>query len=326
LVERTAADSNEAVKPPSTTALNRVTLHETEKRRSLSAEFTDEAVSTLGDALGLYLAGRLQSSGLRRQFSQPPYPPVIDAEQMALPEPPGSRQVSAELQKSPEPADGSVDIETLMAKLNSSAHPEVFHSERALDRGLHVLRIARRQGGIDGLSTPQVARILTEKFRISISRQSIQSAFDSAGEVVDRVRSQDGVYLYRLMAAGETYLDSPEAARAQVGGRRRSPRRRASGRKTAVSKTNSTESSAMPSKPARKMGSHPGPKQAVMDLVNDGFLKTPKTVAAIDKHLEQSLGHRYGINALGPTMLRLLREKVLSRTQGSDGQYEYTSS
>jgi hypothetical protein len=99
------------------------------------------------------------------------------------------------------------DAETTLMEIDRTAHPEIATAGSILDRSLNVLSIASDQFGIDGLKPSQIAKVLTEKFRIKTSRQAVQQALDSAGDKVDRVPRQGGA-IFRLMGGGEAYLKS----------------------------------------------------------------------------------------------------------------------
>lgn len=74
---------------------------------------------------------------------------------------------------------------------------------------LAVLRIALEKFDIDGLTPPEISKILKVKFRISkaVSSENVSMALSGAGECVDRVRSPRGRgYSYRIMRAGEERL------------------------------------------------------------------------------------------------------------------------
>lgn len=103
------------------------------------------------------------------------------------------------------------DAETTLMEIDRTAHPEIATAASVLDRSLRVLSIASEQFDIDGLKPSQIAKVLTEKFRIKTSRQAVQQALDSAGDKVDRVPRQGGA-IFRLMGGGEAYLKSMSAS------------------------------------------------------------------------------------------------------------------
>jgi len=75
---------------------------------------------------------------------------------------------------------------------------------------LAVLKIAREEFGIDGLTPPEISKILKSKFRISkaVSEENVSMALSKAGECIDRVPNPRGRgYMYRIMHAGEQLLN-----------------------------------------------------------------------------------------------------------------------
>lgn len=98
-------------------------------------------------------------------------------------------------------------VETMMQQLDRTVHPEIANSSKVLDRSLYILRIASDQFNIDGLKPSQIAKVLTDKFRVKTSRQAVQQALDVAGDKVDRIPRPGGA-IFRIMGGGESYLDS----------------------------------------------------------------------------------------------------------------------
>ena len=110
----------------------------------------------------------------------------------------------------PKKAGGEVDdggdvVDRLIQGIDRTAHPEVGKEERVLERSLHVLRIARDEFEIDGLTAPQIAKVLTGKFRLRTSRQAVAGAFKTNSNLVDDAPKGRN-RIYRLMASGEEYL------------------------------------------------------------------------------------------------------------------------
>lgn len=74
---------------------------------------------------------------------------------------------------------------------------------------LTVLKIALEKFKIDGLTPPEISKILKIKFRISkgVSAENVSMVLSKASECVDRVPNPRGRgYLYRIMHAGEERL------------------------------------------------------------------------------------------------------------------------
>lgn len=96
------------------------------------------------------------------------------------------------------------------------------------------------------------------------------------------------------------------------------PRRR----RKAVSAPSDAKEKA-PRKPSRTSGS-PGAHAMITELIASGFFRTPKTIGTIVDHCKSAHGHHYKANECSPALLRLLRDKKLTREKNRDGQYEYT--
>lgn len=119
-------------------------------------------------------------------------------------------QVESKRKKRPKTRKPSADtadktIETLMKKINSTKYPQMKKLKGVKERSLLVLKIAKDSFKIDGLTPPQVAKILTEKFRISTTRQAVGMVLKDSGDLVDRV-PEGSAYRYRIMHPGEEHL------------------------------------------------------------------------------------------------------------------------
>jgi hypothetical protein len=79
---------------------------------------------------------------------------------------------------------------------------------------------------------------------------------------------------------------------------------------------------ARPSNGGRTPSGRPGPKAAIEGLLVAGYLSDPRLVGDIRDHLA-SQGWKYAPKEVATAVLRLLREGRLSRSKGTDGQYEY---
>jgi len=66
-----------------------------------------------------------------------------------------------------------------------------------------------------------------------------------------------------------------------------------------------------------------GPKAAVEGLIDAGFFASPRSLDEIRSELDHSSGQRFPAKAIATTVLRLLRERRLSRERGADGNYRY---
>ena len=218
--------------------------------------------------------------------------------------------------------DSSEEEVATLLQMDGTAYPKVRSASRVLDRALNVLRIAKDNFQMDGLSATQIAKVLTDKFRLPTTHSAVRMALDRAGDKVDRVVLDKGAIRYRLMAPGEDYLDRNGEKDANKTTPKRPPR----------AKTTSAQKSAVKQKAAstkntnsKKRAGRPGPKVALTELASAGFFKSAKTIGEIQARLDEQQGYKYKSTELSPALVRLLRDKVISREKNSDGQYEYTS-
>lgn len=172
-----------------------------------------------------------------------------------------------------------------------------------------------------------IARTLTEKFRINTSKPAVSMVLGKATDLINRIPEGTG-FLYKIMAAGEEYLahlGEPESSSSVVSKRKKVKKKATTNKskgsksktKTITKKKNGTD------KPAKKTGGA-GQKEAVMNLVNSGFFDSGKTGPEVQAHLKNKRGLNFTIEQLLVVMLRLLRDNVLDRDENTDGQYEYT--
>jgi hypothetical protein len=207
--------------------------------------------------------------------------------------------------------------------------PGVDIETSVLGRSLALLQAASEHAGVDGLSGPQIAKVLTEKFRHRTTRQAVGQALDSAGNKIDRHRSGSSAAVYRIMRAGEEWLATPpedrESTARPTRGRKtvsRSKRREPSPVDPGTSDTpkKSRTTKAASKRPTR---GRPGPKTAIEALVSEGFFDEPRSITDIRMELRDQKAFDYSSQDLSPALTRLLRESTLKRTK-SDGQYVYT--
>lgn len=210
-------------------------------------------------------------------------------------------------------------VAALMAAIDTTQHPAVAATTKVLDRALMVLQIALRNHDIDGLTPPEIAQILTDKFRLATSRQAVSMAISSATTLVNRVPRGSG-YEYRIMGPGEEYLthlgsepeSSKQKAPARVGRNKRSARRSAKAvEPTAEGKAGGAKSS------------RPGPKQILETLIESRFFDSPRDIAQMIEHIRHQHARTYKATDLSPALTRLRREDKLDRTKNEKGVYEY---
>jgi len=229
-------------------------------------------------------------------------------------------------------------IDQLLRDIDSTQHPGVTSSTSVRDRALMILQIARNDHNVDGLTPPEIAKILTDKFRIGTSRNAVAMALGGATRFVNRIPSARG-FSYRIMAPGEEHLagliadDSPSVRPAKSGQRRF----RAKGKKNPIAQKvipkdeipsssspkakNKTNKAAARNRPI----SSSSPKTAVLGLIASGFFSKPRTGPEVQEFLKTKKGFNFGIAQVRLVMLRLVRDDKLDRNQNAEGQYEYAS-
>ncbi|MCH7878176.1 MAG: hypothetical protein IH914_02540 [candidate division Zixibacteria bacterium] len=231
----------------------------------------------------------------------------------------GPRERSKKLDRS-QPGDGG-DINSLFNELDRTQFPQMNHASRVVDNAMILIRIAREKFQINGLSASQIATVLTDKFRFRTTRQAVNQALDKAGDKVDRFTDNSRT-LYRVMAAGEEYLDAGDfrtlsktsTTKQKI---RKKPKGATKSSKPAKKKSKRTSK--------RKSGSNRslGPMGLLRELLEEGFFDKERKIGDIQKHLRSKKGRTVAITTLSPTLLRLIRETKLDRNESEDGQYEY---
>lgn len=208
-------------------------------------------------------------------------------------------------------------VEVLMSAIDTTQHPAIASTGKVLDRSLMVLQIALRNHNVDGLTPPEIAEILTNKFRLNTSRQAVSMAISSATNLVNRVPRGTG-YEYRIMGPGEEYLAHIGSDReaAPVDSPRQPPRPKA---KRATKKSGPVEAS----KPRGGKSGRPGPKQMLETLIADQFFDAPRDISQIIEHVQHRYARTYKATDLSPTLVRLRRENKLDRSKNDKGIYEY---
>ncbi|HYY48762.1 MAG TPA: hypothetical protein VFA17_08800 [Thermoplasmata archaeon] len=91
--------------------------------------------------------------------------------------------------------------------VDAGPYAKLFASKgKLVEKSLAVLKIARDQLGIDGLTAPQISEVLTKKFRVSkVHTSNVARDVAKATEYVHRIAAGEE-YKYLLMAAGEQRL------------------------------------------------------------------------------------------------------------------------
>lgn len=223
-----------------------------------------------------------------------------------------------------EKATPGIDPVGALNELERSRAAEVDNEDGALGKSLALLRVAEQEVSIERLTAPQIATVLTEKFRWRVTRQSVTAALEKAGRLVDR-RKDGRAVTYRLMQPGEDWLDSDTDARGSTGRSASSPARKSGSTKIKPAKR-------VPQKQATRSESAPngrrsrtGPKAAVESLIESGYFASARTLSELQQKLQHDRALRFKPTDLSPALTRLLREARLSRAKNSDGQYEYVA-
>lgn len=216
-------------------------------------------------------------------------------------------------------------LDDLVAAIDSTQHPGVTSATKVLDRSLMIMQIALTDHGVDGLTPAEIAKILTEKFRVGTTQAAVSMALGKATTLVNRVKSGPG-YKYRIMAPGEEYL----AHLGQTDSALSSPAKKRQ-KKKVVAKGATAKKLSPKKKPktSKKSGgrsskkSAVGPKAAVSTLLESGYFSTGRTGPEVQAYLKSKRGFSFGTDQLRLAMLRLVREEKLERDENDDGQYEY---
>lgn len=212
------------------------------------------------------------------------------------------------------------------------AHPQIRAARTVADQALWILRIARDEHDLDGLSAPDLARVLKEKFRISATPQGVRQGLDRvAGDYVTRDTGGSSV-VYKIMARGEDHLDSaatedgeqPNKARAGGG---KTKRRRSTGKRNSKQTKGNGNGPPETGRPGgrrsgRSRSGRPSAAASLSQLTNDGFFGEARTIGEVRAHLEQK-GYRYKPSELSPGLLRLVRDGTLARNKNDAGHYDY---
>jgi hypothetical protein len=213
------------------------------------------------------------------------------------------------------------DADPLLTELDHTAYPQMATAPRVLERALMLLRIAKDDFRIDGLGSSRIAKVLTEKFRYRTTYQAVQNALGAAANKVDRV-SAGRKTTYRLMHPGELYLDAgqfgevrtPSRSQATKGKKSKKESRARKPTQKALKRTSQGKKASRRSK---------GSLVAVKELVAEGYFSSARRIGDVQEHLQQKKGLSFKVTALSPVLLRLLRDNVIDRVKGEDGQYEY---
>jgi hypothetical protein len=210
---------------------------------------------------------------------------------------------------------------------------EVDQESSVQGRSIALLVVAKREADVDGLTAPEIARLLTEKFRHRTTRQAVQQAMDAAGTMIDRQRNGNSAAVHRVMRTGEDWLAMPADQRAaSSGGASRSRRRPASkkasasppAKATSTKQASSSVKKATSVKKASGTARRTGPKAVLEALIDDGYFSEPRSIADIRQRIRDQRAISFESSDLSPALIRLLREVKLKRTK-AEKQYVYTA-
>lgn len=235
-----------------------------------------------------------------------------------------TRRRSSPATKRPDEAESDDAAAQLIDGINRTAYPEIASASKVLDRALALLRLASRDFGIDGLTAPEIAKVLTEKFRQRTTRQAVTQALSAAHTMADTGR-RGRTTVYRIMQPGEDYLDAG-GNKSQTSERPAGPARRARRRQPKSAGQSRTKSAPKATKTATvraRGGRRRGPKTVLGELIDEGFFKEPRTIGDAQEQLRHKKGVRFTLQDLSPAFVRLLRDGRLDRGRNASGQYEY---
>ena len=206
----------------------------------------------------------------------------------------------------------------LLDQLNRTNHPEIAHDNGSLINSLYLLRAVHKELDIDGLTAPEIARVITEKFRFKVTHQAIRQALDPMGQLVDRSKIGNSIF-YRIMGPGEHHLDDFEAG---IGTEvKASPKKKTANKPKGKAKKKKSTKKAAKKKTSTKKSV--GAFACVSDLFEKGFFETPRTIGEIVENLKHKHGRKFESSQISPSLLRHLRNGNLTREKNKDNQYEY---
>lgn len=218
------------------------------------------------------------------------------------------------------------EFSRLLDSINRTKHPDVGSTTRVADRALKVLELVHETYGVDGLSAPQIADILTKTFRLPVKVSAINMALEREVESVSTTRNTTGTKQFHLMAPGEEYLRRLRSG--EMTGRRRKRARSIPNVKTSRGSAQPAEFGQQKKKEksatTKRSASRPGPKAAIGKLLTSGYFKSARIITQVQEELSSNLGHKYSVQELAPALVRSLRDETLKRKRNASGQYEYT--
>lgn len=209
------------------------------------------------------------------------------------------------------------DVATrLMSALRSPDHPDIEKLANAKLRSLYILKVAKDDHDIDGLTPPTIATILTDKFRIRTTPAAVGMALKDERTTVDREKAAGGAFMYRIMSAGEEVLEAAlETARTE-------PAQAAKPSHRAKPRTRTDSKSKSPAKSASR--AKIGPKMAIRQMLEADEFGQTETVESIRTHLSTNYGRSFEAKHIANALLRLLRDGAVGRKLNDEGVYQYS--
>lgn len=215
-------------------------------------------------------------------------------------------------------------VSHLLESMDRTSYTHILDGPRVLERALALLRAAKDDFDIDGLGSTEIAKVLTEKFRLRTTRQAVQQALDAASDKVDRVSPSGSKTYYRIMHPGEVYLDSPQAktdGKKKSSTWKRATKSKMKGKKKAAA-TKSNDKSPKSKKKLPTAGT--GAVATLSELAKTDFFSKPKTIKDIIEHCSINYARKFRANDLSGKLARMVRNGELARKKNKDKQYEYT--
>lgn len=195
--------------------------------------------------------------------------------------------------------------------IDSTAYPLMYRLKKALDKSLYVLYISKNEHNIDGLNPSQISKILSVKFRIPTTPNSISMVLMKAGNYVDRkqVATTGGsAYQYRIMHAGEEYINNilknPPSEAANL------PLKKKSAKVTSTNKSRKTKK---------------GLKDKILTLKDEAFFEKPREAKGVKEELGVR-GFSYNYEPVCVALLRLVKRGIFRRIKEVKGKktiYKY---
>jgi len=231
----------------------------------------------------------------------------------------GSKKIT---KKSAESNSQKTNIDYLLENIDRTKYQMVYDAPDVLTRSLNLLSIVQNEFELDGLGPTDLAKILTEKFRIKSSRQAVTAALDAAGNKVDRVSLSNKNPYYRIMKAGEDFIRNKETKIDNNSTNKTLPPKvkKTKPRKKPIPKTvvDNQNSSKKTIRSGRK-----GAATLLKELIEEKYFETKKGLNDIVSYCSTKKATTLKPGDFSTKWTRFVRDEKLKREQNSEGQYEY---